>query len=83
MITIRYFARLREALGTGEETVPLPTGVGTVAELMAWLGQRGAPWNEELAAPAVLMAVNQEAAKPETPIADGAEVAFFPPVTGG
>ena len=82
MITIRYFARLREALGTGEETVALPAGVGTVADLMAWLRERGAPWSEELAAPAVLIAVDQEAAKPETRVADGAEIAFFPPVTG-
>jgi len=83
MITVRYFARLREALGTGEESLALPPEVSTVADLMTELRRRGAPWSDELAAPAVLIAVDQEAAKPDTPIADGMEIAFFPPVTGG
>lgn len=83
MITIRYFARLREALGTAEEQISLPPDVATVGDLRAWLGNRGAPWSAELAAPAVLTAVNLEAAQADAPIADGDEIAFFPPVTGG
>ena len=83
MIKVRYFARLREALGTAEESIELPSGVTTVGELKSWLGERGARWQDELSAPALLMAVNQEAAQAQTPVADGCEVAFFPPVTGG
>ena len=83
MITIRYFARLREALGTAEEQISLPLDVATVGDLRAWLGNRGATWSAELAAPAVLTAVNLEAAQADAPIADGDEIAFFPPVTGG
>jgi len=83
MITVRYFARLREALGTSEESIELTAGITTVGELRTWLGERGAAWQDELSVPALLMAVDQEAAQPQTPVADGCEVAFFPPVTGG
>lgn len=83
MITIRYFARLREELGTGEETIALPADVTTVAGIRDWLSDRGSPWKETLSAPAVLVAVNHEACGPAAPVADGDEVAFFPPVTGG
>lgn len=83
MITIRYFARLREELGTAGETVALPAGVDTVGGLRDWLSGRGSPWGETLLAPAVLIAVNHETAGPDAAVRDGDEVAFFPPVTGG
>jgi molybdopterin synthase sulfur carrier subunit len=83
MIRIRYFARLREALGRGEEEIALPDGVASAGALRDWLCERGEPWRDALSAPAVLVAINQESARPETPVADGDEVAFFPPVTGG
>lgn len=83
MITIRYFARLREELGTSEESVSLPAGVATVGAVRDWLSDRGSPWLEALTAPAVLIAVNHEAADPATQVMDGDEIAFFPPVTGG
>lgn len=83
-ITILYFAGLREALGTGRETVDLPPGVGTAAQLRAWLRERGGPWAETLAeGRAIRIAVDQAMARPDTPLHAGAEVAFFPPVTGG
>lgn len=83
MITIRYFARLRETVGRGEEEIALPDGVTSAGALRDWLCERGEPWRDALAAPAVLVAVNQENARPESPVTDGDEVAFFPPVTGG
>jgi molybdopterin synthase sulfur carrier subunit len=62
----------------------LPEGVATVAALRAHLVARGGEWASALAAGrAVRVAVNQQIAKPETAIAPGDEVAFFPPVTGG
>lgn len=83
-ITILYFASLREALGTGSETVRLPAGVDTVGQLRAWLRARGGHWHESLdEGRAVRMAVDRVMARADTPIAAGAEVAFFPPVTGG
>lgn len=83
MITIRYFARLREELGTAGETVALPPGVDTVGALRDWLSDRGSPWREALLAPAVLIALNHETAGHAATVRDGDEIAFFPPVTGG
>ncbi len=84
MITLLYFARLREALSTGHEQLVLPAGVSTLGALRAHLEQRGDAWAKEMAAGRNLRAaVNQSVATPDTPIKDGDEVAFFPPVTGG
>ena len=84
MVTILYFARLREALGKASEQLSLPEGVGNVASLRQVLASRGGPWAQELAqSKNVRMAVNQDMADSETPVRDGDEVAFFPPVTGG
>lgn len=84
MITLLYFARLREALGTGREELVLPSGIHTLGALRAHLEQRGDAWAKEMAAGRNLRAaVNQSVATPDTPIKDGDEVAFFPPVTGG
>ena len=83
-ITILYFAGLRETLGTGRESVELPRDVATAAQLRAWLRQRGGAWAEALAdGRAVRIAIDQAMARPDTPLRPGAEVAFFPPVTGG
>ena len=84
MVTILYFARLREALGTGSEEVALPQSVANVASLRETLIRRGGAWAHELAPSRnVRMAVNQDIANADTPVNDGDEVAFFPPVTGG
>ncbi|MBN9463540.1 MAG: molybdopterin converting factor subunit 1 [Burkholderiales bacterium] len=83
-ITILYFAGLRETLGTQRETLELPGHIGTAAQLRAWLRERGGPWAEALAeGRAIRIAVDQAMARPDTPLHAGAEVAFFPPVTGG
>ncbi|MFP5406633.1 MAG: molybdopterin converting factor subunit 1 [Gammaproteobacteria bacterium] len=83
-ITILYFAGLREALGSASERVVLPAEVATAGELRAWLRERGGVWAEQLAeGRAVRMALDQAMAQPFTPLRPGAEVAFFPPVTGG
>jgi molybdopterin synthase sulfur carrier subunit len=84
MVTILYFARLKETLGAGSEELALPRGVGDLAALRATLVARGGVWAHELAGERpVRAAVNQEMASPDTPVKDGDEIAFFPPVTGG
>ena len=84
MVTVIYFARLREALGRGAEQIALPTSVGDLEGLRGFLRGRGGAWAEELdSGRLVRAAVNQEMANGDTRIADGDEVAFFPPVTGG
>ena len=84
MVRVLYFAWLRERMGHGEESLPVPDGVATVGDLAAWLRNRDAAGAKAFATPAtVRAAVNQVFAPPSTPVADGDEVAFFPPVTGG
>ncbi len=84
MIEIRYFAYLRERLGTERELLDPGPEVSTLGDLLAHLRGRGGPWAEALCeGEPVMMAVNQAMARPETPVGDGDEVALFPPVTGG
>ncbi|MEJ2792008.1 molybdopterin converting factor subunit 1 [Iodobacter sp. LRB] len=81
MIRVLYFARLRDAFGCSEEALPAPA---TVAELIAVLAARGGVWADELSPGKVFrVAVNQEMARLQDEIPAGAEVAIFPPVTGG
>ena len=83
-ITILYFAALREALGTGREIVELPEGVGNAGQLRNWLRERGGAWAESLDENrSIRIAIDQAMARADTPLRAGAEVAFFPPVTGG
>lgn len=84
MITVLYFARLREALGMGSEEIALPAGVRDLEGLRALLVGRGGAWEQELApSKPVRAAVNREMAHGNMAVVDGDEVAFFPPVTGG
>ncbi len=81
-IRVRYFASLREALGT-DETIEAGSA-RTLGELRDALIARGGRHAEVLArGRAVRCAIDQSMADEAAPLADGAEVAFFPPVTGG
>jgi molybdopterin synthase sulfur carrier subunit len=81
-VQVRYFAALREALGPSE-TLELPSG-HTLGQLRDALLARGGRHAEVLArGRAVRCALNQAMADEATPVPEGAEVAFFPPVTGG
>jgi sulfur-carrier protein len=83
-ITLRFFASVREAVGSSTESVTLPDGVGTVGEVRDFLIARGGAWAEALSHQRALrMAFNQVMCEPGTAVRDGGEVAFFPPVTGG
>jgi len=82
-VDILYFASLRERLGVERESLALPDEVRDLAGLLALLRGRGGVWAEALADDSLLMAVNQEMARPADPVADGDEIGLFPPVTGG
>jgi sulfur-carrier protein len=81
-IQVRYFAALREALGA-TEALELPPG-STLGGLRDALAGRSARHAEVLARNrAVRCALDQRLCGEDALLADGAEVAFFPPVTGG
>ncbi len=83
-LTVLYFARLRETLGRDREEVVVPVDVTTLAQLRAWLVARGDPWAAAFTEiKRIRGAIDQAMATDTTPLRDGAEVAFFPPVTGG
>lgn len=83
-INLLYFAALRERLGIAHETLDLPEQVATVGQLRAWITRRGEPWTSAFAETRrVRAAVDQAMATDESALREGAEVAFFPPVTGG
>ncbi|HYN62091.1 MAG TPA: MoaD/ThiS family protein [Rubrivivax sp.] len=81
-IQVRYFASLREALGA-TEALDMPEG-STLRGLRDALSARSARHAEALARDrAVRCALDQRMCGEDTRLAEGAEVAFFPPVTGG
>jgi len=81
-VRIKYFASIREAIGQPGET--RETQAGTLAALRDELISAGEPYAHCLArGRAVRMAQNQVMSEETAALVDGAEIAFFPPVTGG
>jgi molybdopterin synthase sulfur carrier subunit len=84
MISLVFFASVREQLGVNQEYWVWDESLSTVAVLVASLVKaKGDEWEKVLLVPNLLIAVNQEMASLSAAIRDGDEVAFFPPVTGG
>jgi molybdopterin synthase sulfur carrier subunit len=82
LLTVRYFASIREALGRSSE--PVSTDVADLAALRDELIGRAGPYAAALArSKTIRMALNQRMCDESALLTDGAEVAFFPPVTGG
>ena len=82
ILTIRYFASIREAMGCATEQ--FTSSASTLGQLRAELVARGDPSAECLGSgKAVRMALNQVMGDDATALLGNAEVAFFPPVTGG
>jgi molybdopterin synthase sulfur carrier subunit len=81
---LRFFASIREGLGVAHEEIVIPDSVKTIADLRAFLTMRGMPWSDVLSKDRVLRcALNQQMVGADTTLLEGAEIAFFPPVTGG
>lgn len=84
-IKLLYFARLKETLKFSTEDLELTQNEQwTVLKLKALLAKRGDTWAQMLMGKLkVRAAINHELVDDNATIADGDEVAFFPPVTGG
>lgn len=81
-VTVKYFASVRETVGQGSEVVQ--TSAATLAELRDELIARGGVHAQALArGKALRVAQNQVMSAESSAVQDGAELAFFPPVTGG
>jgi molybdopterin synthase sulfur carrier subunit len=80
MLTVLFFAKIREQLGESRLQCP---HVDTVDALIDALSARSERWEEILRAPNVIVAINQVVAAPAQRLHDGDEIAFYPPVTGG
>ena len=76
MIQVRFFASLREEMGREGDEVDA-SEVSTIEEVWEQVADgKARPAN-------LLMARNMDYSDADTPVSDGDEVAFFPPVTGG
>ena len=83
-IQLRFFARIREAVGVSQETVDLPPEIKTMGDVRAYLQSRGDVWADALGEEKnVRMALNHVMTTADTALSAEGEVAFFPPVTGG
>ena len=79
-VAVRLFGAVREAVGEKELSVELREGA-SLGDLRRLLATRYAvfdAYGDRLAA-----SINLEVARPQTPLRDGDEVAFLPPVSGG
>jgi molybdopterin synthase sulfur carrier subunit len=83
MISVHFFASLREALNTGVVELA-PEGIASVDDVISKLvALQGDRWAQVLRHEKVMVAVNHQVADRSAAVGDGDEVAFFPPVTGG
>ena len=81
---ILYFALLRERIGKSAERLDLPADVRTIGDLARFLSTRGEGYAAAFADLSRLRAARDQVhASFETEIDGAAEIAFFPPVTGG
>jgi molybdopterin synthase sulfur carrier subunit len=81
-VTVKYFASVRETVGRGSEEIQ--TDAATLAALRDELIARGGVHAQALArGKALRVAQNQVMSSEAAALQDGAELAFFPPVTGG
>jgi len=83
-VKVRYFAWVRERVGKAEEEIDPPAAVATVGELVGWLARKGEGYAYAFENPKVIRAaIDKSHVRADARIAGAAEIAFFPPMTGG
>ena len=83
-IRLLYFAWVRERTGRSEETVELPAGLTTIADVLGWQKGRGPAFAAAFERSEIIRtAIDQTHVQHTAAIAGAREIAFFPPVTGG
>lgn len=84
MLTIHYFASVREALGKANEQLEFPDDIVNVEGLMKYLGASNPAFQSLIESESkILVAVNQIVVDRNYMLSKNDEVAFFPPMTGG
>jgi len=81
MINVLFFAKYREQLNT--DSLQLDADFSSVQSVIEALKNKGDTWHQVFTQSGLMIAVNQQMAKLNSPLKDGDEVGFFPPVTGG
>ncbi|WP_150140333.1 molybdopterin synthase sulfur carrier subunit [Candidatus Enterovibrio escicola] len=76
-----FFAQVKELIGTGY--LELEGVFVTAEDIRVHLAANGDKWSLALESGKLLVAINHTISELMTPVKDGDEVAFFPPVTGG
>ncbi len=84
IVTVRYFAWVRERTGRSDDVISLPAHVVTIAELMSLLAARGEGYAEAFKhPPSIRVARDRVHVQQSAEIGTAREIGFFPPVTGG
>jgi molybdopterin synthase sulfur carrier subunit len=84
MITVLFFAKLREDVGVARVELPYSNEMQSVHHVVSSLhAVYGEAMAEALAAENIIVAINHEVADFSAQVNEGDEIAFYPPVSGG
>jgi sulfur-carrier protein len=84
LVKILYFAWVREAIGLDGEDVDLPAALATAGDVARFLAERSNGHAQAFADLHRIRCAADQVMQPlDAPLGTPAELAFFPPVTGG
>ena len=84
-INILFFAGIREMFGIQEKNIKIEESINSPEKLVKFLSEKEqGSWIKLLSSKDFIrVAINQEISEWSSPLKDGDELAFFPPITGG
>ncbi len=83
MLKILLFGRLGDVTGDTEIGIPWDEKLASITTVREHLAVSSPELAEAIGMTRTLVAINQQICGPDTPVSDGDEIAFMPPVTGG